>query len=212
MQEVLYLSIDENTAWGDINVLQRASGILDYSLINFFYKNQYATNSLVEDELKHLRLRTIEKSIDYPSKSAEMSLVTAHLLKKLGIFTDDEFNAMFAWLTSKEQAATSSNEALCTELKTICSELLCSGEITASRQDGRYPRWNPSRIFVGNDGSYNLTPELFQQKMISRMKGTNSYNKACRALETQGLSYPTRTGEHTRTLTVKGEEGGAIKR
>ncbi len=208
----VYLTIGEDIAWGDINKLQRCSGAFDYALIDFFYKNQYATNSLVEDELKHLRLRTIEKGIDYPSKSAEMSLATAHLLNRLGIVTNEEFNAMFAWLTSKEQAASSSKEALCTELKTICSELLCNGEITASWQDGRYPCWNPSRIFVGNDGSYNLTPELFQQKMISRMKGTNSYNKACRALETQGLSYPTRTGEHTRTLTVKGEEGGAIKR
>ena len=84
--------------------------------------------------------------------------------------------------------------------------------LTASWQGGRYPCWNPSRIFVGNDGTYNLTPELFQQKMISRMKSTASNNKACQALETQGFSYPTRTGEHTRTLTVKCEGGGTIKR
>ncbi len=208
----VYLTIDEDIAWGDINELQRASGALDYSLINFFYKNQYATNSLVEKMLKDLRLRTIEKDIDYPSRSAEMSLATALLLKRCGIVTEEDFNTMLMWITAKSPAVNSSKEALCTELKTICSELLCSGEITTSRQDGRYPCWNTSRIFVGNDGTYNLTPELFQQKIISRMKGTDSYNKACQALETKGLSYPTRTGEHTRTLTVKVEGGGAIKR
>lgn len=207
----VYLTIGEDIAWGDINELQRCSGAFDYALIDFFYKNQYATNSLVEEALKHLRLRTIEKNIDYPSRSAEMSLATACLLKRCGIVTEEDFNSMLMWITAKSPTVNTSNEALCTELKTVCSELLCSGEITGSRQDGIYPCWNPSRIFVGNDGNYNLTPELFQQKMISRMKGTNSYNKACQALEMQGLSYPTRTGEHTRTLTVKCEGGGTIK-
>lgn len=207
----VYLTIGEDIAWGDINELQRCSGAFDYALIDFFYKNQYATNSLVEEALKHLRLRTIEKNIDYPSRSAEMSLATACLLKRCGIVTEEDFNSMLMWITAKSPAVNTSNEALCTELRTVCSEPLCSGEITASRQDGGYPPWNPSRIFVGNDGTYNLTPDLFQQKMISRMKGTDRYNKACQALEKRGLSYPTRTGEHTRTLTVKGEEGRAIK-
>ena len=208
----VYLTIGEDIAWGDINELQRCSGAFDYALIDFFYKNQYATNSLVEEALKHLRLRTIEKSIDYPSKSAEMSLVTAHLLKKLGIITDEEFNAMFAWLTSKEQAATSSSEALCQEIGSICSDTICHGEIQAAWQDGQHPSWDPSKFFVGNDGKYNFTPERFQQKITSKMKGTDSYNKSCQALEKQGYSSPNRTGEHTSTLKVYCEGIGKIER
>ena len=208
----VYLTIDEDIAWGDISELQRASGTFDSTLINFFYKNQYATDSLVSDSIKSIRQLSREKRFDLPSKSVVMDLATASLLKRLGLVKDEEFNAMRVWLTTKAETMASSSSSLCSEVGIIGSEAICNGEISASWQDGGYPPWNPSRIFVGNDGTYNLTPELFQQKMISRMKGTDRYNKACQALEKRGLSCPKRTGEHTRTLTVKCEGGGTIKR
>ncbi|SHM65235.1 hypothetical protein SAMN04487860_1098 [Ruminococcus flavefaciens] len=208
----VYLTMDENITWGDYKELQRTSGAFDYSLISFFYTNQYATNSLVGDTLKHLRLYGKEKNIDYPSKSAEMSLATAWMLKRLGIVTDAEYNDMLLWLTSNAPTISSASEALCNEIGAIGSESICSGEITPSRGDGQYPPWNESKIFVAADGTYNWTRELLEQKVTSKMKGTDSFNKSCQALEAKGLSCPTRTGEHTRTLTVKCEGGGAIKR
>lgn len=206
------LTIDEGITWSDVKELQRFSGEFDYSLINFFYKNQYATNSLVDDALKNLRMLGIEKNIDYPSSSAKMSLATAWLLKKTGIVTDDEFNSIFVWLTSKEHTVASSSEALCQEVGNIGSDAICRRELQAAWQDGQNPSWDPSKFFVSNDGKCNFTPELFRQKITSKMKGTDSFNKSCQALEKRGLSYTTRTGEHTRTLTVKCEGGGTIKR
>lgn len=208
----VYLTMDENIVWGDVNELQRFSGAFDYSLIDFFYKNQYATDYFVDDALKNLQMYRIEKNIDYPSKSAKMSLATAWLLKKTGIVTDEEFNAMFVWLTSKEQTVTSSTEALCSEIGAIGSEAICNGEITSSRGDGQYPSWNPSKFFVASNGTYNLTPELFEQKITSKVKGTNSFNKCCQALEKQGMSRPNRTDEHTSSLNVTCEGIGKIKR
>lgn len=206
-----YFTIDEDISWGDIITLQKSTGEFDYSLIHFFYKNQFATDSLVSDSIQSIRLLSREKNLDLTSKSAVMDLATASLLKRLGLVTDDEFNAMLVWLTTKEVTVASSNEALCHEIGSIGTDTICRGEIQAAWQDGQYPSWDPSKFFVGNDGKYNFTPEQFRQKITSKMKGTDSYNKSCQALEKQGYSSPNRTGEHTSELKVYCEGIGKIK-
>ena len=206
-----YITIDEDISWGDIITLQKSSGEFDYSLIKFFYKNQFATNSLVSDSIQSIRLLSREKNYDLTSKSTVMDLATASLLKRLGLVTDEEFNALLVWLTSKEHTVASSSEALCQEVGNIGSDTICRGESQAAWQDGQHPSWDPSKFFVGNDGKYNFTPEHFQQKITSKMKGTDSYNKSCQALEKQGYSSPNRTGEHTSELKVYCEGIGKIK-
>ena len=206
------LTIDEKIAWGDIKELQRLSGQFDYSLIEFFYKNKFATNDLISNEIKEMHRLSRDRDFKLPSKSVLMDLVTAALLKELGIVEAKEFNAMLGWLTAKKRAVTSSSEALCHEIANIASDAICRGEIQAAWQDGQYPSWNPSRIFIGNDGKYNFTPELFRQKITSRMKGTDSFNKCCQALEKQCYSNPNRSGEHTSTLRVYCESIGRLER
>ncbi|MBO5343637.1 MAG: hypothetical protein J6A57_04240 [Ruminococcus sp.] len=202
-----YLTIDEDIEFGDIVHLQRLSGQFDFSMIDFFYKNQNAARNIVHSAIEKAcsNVRIIRNAEN--TQSMIMHLATATILKKFGLLTESELGSVIRWCSKTATSRTTVSDKLGYDIGVAVNRAICSGELRISNQlEPPYYRNDGKTAFIAEiDGSINVEVDTFERVFLANIKSTERRNLVLRALSEKQYLIPKK--DYKRDFKVKFENG-----
>lgn len=202
-----YLSFTDEIGDIDTQVLQRLSGELDYSLIQFLINNPDAAKSLIHESVTIAKTLLIDCEDYKHSGTMTMLIATFVLLKKLKLVSGIELQAVLNWFGKEATTRTSIADAIVLEFKAALSAAILSGELRITKQLGPpfYIDDGHTAFIAEKDRSINLSEDVIRNIILSKIKLTRSLVKVIKAINEKGFLI----GKHTnkRMLNVAVEEG-----
>ena len=200
-----FLSIDENIEFGDIVKLQQLTGEFDFSLLSLVYNNQDTVRLIVRESIEkaHSNLKII-RNIEH-SQTMIMTLATVHILKEIGLLSDNDLSIMIRWLSQKTASQTTVCDWLSYDIRAAINRSICSGDLRISNQlEPPYYRNDGRTAFIADsDGSINVESDTFEELFLAKIRSTERRNLVLRTLNEKRQLISTK--DHKRDLKVKFE-------
>ena len=203
---VYYINCSDNIVPNNIPVLQRLSGMFDFSLQEYLYNNPDTARQLVREGIKAARNIIRLVGIVDITDTMIMTLATANILKRLGIVTDSDYKDIFRWFKNKATSKTSMSDIICREFKSTVSSAILSGELTITKQYGPpyYAEDGHTAFIRVEDKSINMNEDTINNIIIPKLH-TRSVTKMNKHLNKKGLLKDKHTNK--RKLNVAFDAG-----
>jgi len=166
-----YLSFAESAENVDVRTIQKMSGELDYSLI------QFLTNNLdfAKKFIKAVVLET-KKLLAHYMKSEHIELMTmliatSILLKHLKIVSETEFQEIFDWSRKEANSRMTATEDICHKFQVAVCQSILSKELKIARQfEPPYYSNDGYTAFIAKaDGSINFDEDVLNRETFSEI-------------------------------------------
>lgn len=131
-----FLSFDEEIADVDAKELQKVSGELDYSLIQFLKNNPDSAIDLINESIDNAK-ELASNFVNYKrNDTLTMLIATAVLLKKKDLISGIELQSILNWLGKEATSRMSVDDTVCNQVKDAVSNAVVSGELGITKQFG----------------------------------------------------------------------------
>ncbi|HRU98775.1 MAG TPA: hypothetical protein P5092_15240 [Ruminococcus sp.] len=197
---VYYINCSEDIVPKNVPVLQRLSGMNDYSFKEFIYNNPDTARHLVRDGIKAARhIVSNFKNVEI-TDTMLMTLATAHILKRHGVVTGSDLRGIIRWFRTKATSRSTMTDAICREFKSAVSGAILSGELKIAKQFGPpcYSDDGNTAFIREEDKSINMNDDAINNVIISKIS-TRSAVKMNKHLKEKGLLK----GKHTNKRKLK---------
>lgn len=138
-----YINCGDDIIPNNVSLLQRLSGMFDYSFKEYIYNNPDTARQLVRDGIKAARHIVSTFGNVVVTDTMIMTLATAHVLKRLGVVTGSDLRGIIRWFRTEATSKTTMTDAICYEFKTAVSNAILSGELKIAKQIGP-PYYSPN--------------------------------------------------------------------
>lgn len=203
---VYYINCSEDIISKNVPVLQRLSGMFDYSFTKYMYNNPDTARQLVRDGIKVARHIVSPFDNVVVSNTMLMTLATAHILKSLGIVTASDMRGIIRWFRTEATSRSTMIDTICREFKEAVSGAILSGELKIAKQVGPpYYSDNGNMAFIRDeDKSVNMNYETIKNVIIPKIS-TRSVTKMNKCLNGKGMFKGTHSNK--RKLNVAYDAG-----
>lgn len=202
-----YLSFTEEIVNIDTRVLQRLSGELDYSLIQLLINNPDYAIALIHETVTEARTLLVNCEDHKHSGTMTMLIATTILLKKLGIVSGTELQAILEWFGKESVSRTTVADTICREFKKAISDAILSGELKIAKQIG-YPYYSDdgyTAFIAEKDKSINMNDDVIENIIIPKLP-IRSVIKMNKHIKEKGLLI----GKHTNKRKLKIDCGTGV--
>ena len=197
---VYYINCGDDIIPKNVPVLQRLSGMIDYSFKEYIYNNPDAARQLERNGIKAARhiVSTFRNVV--VTDTMIMTLATAHILKRLGIVTASDLRDIIRWFRTEATSKSTMSDTICREFKSAVSGAILSGELTITKQIGPpyYTDDGHTAFIAENDRSINMDEDVVKNVIISKLN-TRSVVKMNKHINEKGLLK----GKHTNKRKLK---------
>ena len=202
-----YLSFTEEIVNIDTRGLQRLSGELDYSLIQFLINNPDYAIALIHETVTEARTLLVNCEDHKRSGTMTMLIATSILLKKLGLISGTELQAILDWFGKESNSRTNVADTICRKFKEAVNEAILSGALKIAKQVGPpyYSDDGRTAFIAEKDRSINMDSDVIENIIISKLP-TRSVTKMNRNIEEKGLLI----GKHTKKRKLKVDYGTGV--
>ena len=197
---VYYINCSEDIVPKNVPVLQRLSGMFDYSLKEYVYNNSDTAKQLVRKGIKAAR-RIVSTFCNVTvTDTMVMTLATAHILQGFGIVTTSDLRAIIRWFRTEATSRSTITDAICREFKSAVSDAILSGELKIAKQEGPpyYSDDGHTTFIREEDKSVNMDDYTINNVIIPKIS-TRSVTKMNKHLKQKGLLK----GKHTNKRPLK---------
>lgn len=203
---VYYINCSDDIIHKNVPVFQRLCGMLDYSTKEYMYNNPDAARQLVRNGIGAAQhIVSNFRNVDI-TDTMIMTLATAHILKRLGIFTDSDLSGIINWFRTEATSRLSMSDSTCCEFKSAVSNAILNGELKIAKQTGPpYYKEDGHTAFIRDeDKSINMSDDTIKNIIIPQIS-TRSVTRMNKHLNQKGWLK----GKHTnkRKLRVAYEAG-----
>lgn len=200
-----YLSFEEEIEKIDISDLQRLSGEVDYSLIQFLVNNPDSAKTLIHDSVALSKFFMTNCDAHKQSDTMAILIATASLLEKIGIVSSGELQAILNWFGNEATSRLNIRDTMCHKFKEAVSEAILNGELKIGKQNGPpyYSKDGCTAFIREEDKSINIDDDVIKNLIIPKLP-IRSISKMNKYLNEKGALI----GMHTnkRKLTVDFDE------
>ena len=185
---VYYINCSEDIISKNVPVLQRLSGMFDYSFTKYMYNNPDTARQLVRDGIKVARHIVSPFDNVVVSNTMLMTLATAHILKSLGIVTASDMRGIIRWFRTEATSKSTMSDTICREFKSAVSGAILSRELTITKQFGPpyYAEDGHTAFIREEDKSVNMNDDTIKNIIIPKLH-TRSVVKMNKHLKEKGL-------------------------
>ena len=197
---VYYINCGDDIIPKNVPVLQRLSGMIDYSFKEYIYNNPDAARQLERNGIKAARHIASTFRNVVVTDTMIMTLATAHILKGLGIVTASDLRGIIRWFRTEATSKSTMSDTICREFKSALSGAILSGELTIAKQYGPpyYSSDDHTAFIAENDRSINMDDDVVNNVIIPKLH-TRSVVKMNKHLNGKGLLK----GKHTNKRKLK---------
>ena len=185
---VYYINCSDDIVPVNLPVLQRLTGMFDYSFKEYIYNNPDAAKQLVCGGIKVARHIVSNFSSIVVTDMMISTLATAHILKGLGIVTASDLRGIINWFRTEATSRSTMSDTICHEFKAAVSDAVLSGELTITKQIGPpyYSDDGHTAFIREEDKSVNMDDDAINNVIIPKIS-TRSVVKINRQLNEKGL-------------------------
>ncbi|MBE6877503.1 MAG: hypothetical protein E7496_12495 [Ruminococcus sp.] len=194
---VYYLSFTDDVRNVNIQTIQRLSGEMDYSLIQFLTNNPDSAKKLIHQAVLNAK-KLVSSMIDAERvETMTMLIATFVLLKSFGIVSENEVQAVLSWFKHEAASRISITEEICRMFKSAVCQSILSGELKIAKQFGLpYYSDDGHTAFIADvDQSINFNDDVIKKIILPKIPMINNVPQLNKCLNEKGMLIGTHTNK-----------------